>query len=86
MKIRGKRTYILCGLGMLHGLLDLFEFAPGEGSFDAGNTQALAEILGAGALAYFRVGVANAQYRMERALARIDGQLKDMRNLLNERD
>lgn len=56
--LEGRKTYLLCLTAVLHGVLDWFELLPDEGSFDVGNTTAIAEIISALALMTFRLALA----------------------------
>jgi hypothetical protein len=69
--LSGKKTYILCGIAILHGCLDWWQVLPARGIFDAGKTTASAEILSALALITFRCGLAKAVLQIQQQLDRL---------------
>jgi hypothetical protein len=82
--LSGKKTYILCGAAVVHGVLDWFELLPDEGSFDVGNTTAIAEVISGLALMAFRVGLANVAVAILDKITSMQKQLDELKRVIDD--
>lgn len=78
-QFQGKKTYIFAGLVILYSLLDWFELAPDEGSFDVGNSEAVGRALLAMVGATIRMAVARWMVATSQQLGEIQKTLDVLR-------
>lgn len=83
--LRGKKTYLLCSVALLHGVLDWLAVLPARGLFDAGKTTATAEILSALAVMTFRMGLASAQQHIIELLMNCQKQIKVLQDAMEQK-